>query len=112
MYYHIICCVLHHIIVECYTLLSRSTRARRTQLHIALPDSKGAKRLGRPESVMLKQPHIVQFIAKAVDHMEPSEFIFKGTHASLGRAFGGLLAGGGGGHLQRHLREEDAPAAV
>ena len=31
-----------------------------TQLHIALPDSKGAKRLGRPESVMLKQPHIVR----------------------------------------------------
>ena len=38
-----------------------------TQLHIALPDSKGAKRFGRPESVMLKQPHIVQFIAKAVE---------------------------------------------
>ena len=55
-----------------------------TQLHIALPDSTGAKRLGRPESVMLKQPHIVQFIAKAVEHMEPSECIYKGTHASLG----------------------------
>ena len=56
-----------------------------TQLHIALPDSKGAKRLGRPESVMLKQPHIVQFIAKAAEHMEPSEFTYKGTRASLGR---------------------------
>ena len=47
-----------------------------TQLHIALPGSKGAKRLGRPESVMLKQPRTVQFIAKAVEHMEPSELIF------------------------------------
>ena len=56
-----------------------------TQLHIALPDSKGAKRLGRPESVMLKQPHIVKFIAKAVEYMGPSEFIYKGSHASLGR---------------------------
>ena len=43
-----------------------------TQLHIALLGSKGAKRLGRPESVMLKQPHIVKFVAKAVEHMEPS----------------------------------------
>ena len=56
-----------------------------TQLHIALPDSKGAKRLGRPESVMLKQPHVVQSIAKAGEHIEPSELIYKGTHASLGR---------------------------
>ena len=56
-----------------------------TQLHIALPDSKGAKRLGRPESVILKQPHIVQFIAKAVEKMHPSELIYRGTHASLGR---------------------------
>ena len=56
-----------------------------TQLHIALPDSKGAKRLGRPESVMLKQPHIVRFIAKAVEHMGPSDIIYKGSHTSLGR---------------------------
>ena len=56
-----------------------------TQLHIALPGSKGAKRLGRPESVMLKQPHIAKFIAKAVEHMGPSELIHKGSHASLGR---------------------------
>ena len=56
-----------------------------TQLHVALPGSKGAKRLGRPEGVMLKQPHIVKFIAKAVEHMGPSELIYKGSHASLGR---------------------------
>ena len=56
-----------------------------TQLHIALPGSKGAKRLGRPASAMLKQPHIVKFIAKAVEHMEPSELISIGSHASLGR---------------------------
>ena len=88
-----------------------------TQLHIALPDSEGAERLGRPGSVMLKQPHIVQFIAKAVEHMEPSELIYKGTHASLGRdlsriclSFGlshrnltpyGLRKGGGDLALQR-----------
>ena len=40
-----------------------------TQLHIALPDSKGAIRRGRPESVMLKQPDIVRFVAKAVENM-------------------------------------------
>lgn len=28
-----------------------------TQLHVELPGSKGAKRLGRPESVILKQPY-------------------------------------------------------
>ena len=59
-----------------------------TQLHIALPGSKGATRLGRPESVMLKQPHIAKFIAKAVEHMGPSEFTAK-LHTKILR-FGSL----------------------
>ena len=55
-----------------------------SQLHIALPDSKGAKRLGRPESIILKQAHIVQFVRKATQNMRPEERIYRGTHASLG----------------------------
>lgn len=56
-----------------------------SQLHIALPDSKGAKRVGRPESVILKQAHIVQFVRKATQNMRPNERVYLGTHASLGR---------------------------
>ena len=34
---------------------------------------------------MLKQPHIVKFIAEAVEHMGPRELIYKGPHPYLGR---------------------------
>ena len=55
-----------------------------TQLHIRLPDSKGAKRSGLLESVVRHQL-TVKFFAKAFSQCAPQGFIYPCAHASLGR---------------------------
>ena len=56
-----------------------------TQLHISLPDSKGAKRSGLQESVVIRHHLTVTFFAKAFSKHAPQDFISHCTHASLGR---------------------------
>ena len=56
-----------------------------SQLHISLPDSKGAKRSGLPESVVIRHHLTVKFFAKAFSNHAPQDFIYPCTHASLGR---------------------------
>ena len=56
-----------------------------SQLHISLPDSKGAKRSGLPEPGVIKHHLIVKFLARAITHCAPNDFMYPCTHASLGR---------------------------
>ena len=56
-----------------------------SQLHIPLPDSKGARRSGLPESVVIKHHLVVNFFARAISHCAPNDFIYPCTHASLER---------------------------
>ena len=58
---------------------------RGIQLHISLPDSKGAKRSGLPESVVIRHQLTVKFFAKAFSNRAPQDLIYPCTHASLGR---------------------------
>ena len=55
------------------------------QLHISLPDSKGAKRSGLPGSVVTRHRLTVNIFAKAFSPCAPQDFIYPCTHASLGR---------------------------
>ena len=56
-----------------------------TQLHISLPDSRGAKRSTLPESVVIKHHLTVKFFARSFSQCAPDDFIYPCTHASLGR---------------------------
>ena len=53
-------------------------------LVIALPESKGAKRSGQPENVIVSEAPVVQFIHSVAKDLEPGEVLYKCSHASLG----------------------------
>jgi integrase len=54
------------------------------KLVIALPDSKGAKRSGQPEHVIVYEAPIVRFVKSLVADLSPSDAIYSCSHASLG----------------------------